>query len=92
MQAAKDGYEGTWVDTCCIDKSSSAEFSEAINSMYAWYSPAPKKPFHVPLVEVDICLLAHQVGVSATDALDFGQGVHDLLLAIDVGVEETQLH
>jgi hypothetical protein len=26
-----------WVDTCCIDKSSSAELSEAINSMYRWY-------------------------------------------------------
>lgn len=26
-----------WVDTCCIDKSSSAELSEAINSMFAWY-------------------------------------------------------
>ncbi|KAK1752271.1 heterokaryon incompatibility protein-domain-containing protein [Echria macrotheca] len=29
-----------WVDTCCIDKSSSAELSEAINSMYAWYRQA----------------------------------------------------
>ncbi|KAI1078209.1 HET-domain-containing protein [Whalleya microplaca] len=27
-----------WVDTCCIDKSSSAELSEAINSMYDWYA------------------------------------------------------
>jgi hypothetical protein len=27
-----------WVDTCCIDKSSSAELSEAINSMFDWYS------------------------------------------------------
>ncbi|KAI1313232.1 HET domain-containing protein [Xylaria venustula] len=26
-----------WVDTCCIDKSSSAELSEAINSMFEWY-------------------------------------------------------
>jgi hypothetical protein len=26
-----------WVDTCCIDKSSSAELSEAINSMFQWY-------------------------------------------------------
>ncbi|KAF2741887.1 HET-domain-containing protein [Sporormia fimetaria CBS 119925] len=26
-----------WVDTCCIDKTSSAELSEAINSMYTWY-------------------------------------------------------
>ena len=26
-----------WADTCCIDKSSSAELSEAINSMCRWY-------------------------------------------------------
>ncbi|EKJ69831.1 hypothetical protein FPSE_09988 [Fusarium pseudograminearum CS3096] len=26
-----------WVDTCCIDKSSSAELQESINSMYRWY-------------------------------------------------------
>jgi hypothetical protein len=26
-----------WVDTCCIDKSSSAELQEAINAMYRWY-------------------------------------------------------
>ena len=36
-QAQKDGYEWLWVDTCCIDKQSSAELSEAINSMYRWY-------------------------------------------------------
>ncbi|KAL4064815.1 heterokaryon incompatibility protein-domain-containing protein [Scleroderma yunnanense] len=36
-QAKKDGYEWLWVDTCCIDKRSSAELSEAINSMYRWY-------------------------------------------------------
>ncbi|KAH9986437.1 heterokaryon incompatibility protein-domain-containing protein [Xylariaceae sp. FL0662B] len=29
-----------WVDTCCIDKSSSAEVSEAINSMFRWYADA----------------------------------------------------
>jgi Heterokaryon incompatibility protein (HET) len=29
-----------WVDTCCIDKSSSAELSESINSMYRWYQNA----------------------------------------------------
>ena len=36
--AKKDGYEWVWVDTCCIDKRSSAELSEAINSMYRWYA------------------------------------------------------
>ncbi|KAH8897869.1 HET-domain-containing protein, partial [Thozetella sp. PMI_491] len=31
------GYKYVWIDTCCIDKSSSAELSEAINSMFYWY-------------------------------------------------------
>lgn len=36
-QALQDGFDWVWIDTCCIDKSSSSELSEAINSMYAWY-------------------------------------------------------
>lgn len=40
--AAKDGFQYAWVDTCCIDKSSSAELQEAINSMYKWYGGAVK--------------------------------------------------
>ncbi|KAB2103060.1 hypothetical protein AG0111_0g8891 [Alternaria gaisen] len=35
--AIEHGFEYAWIDTCCIDKSSSAELSEAINSMFAWY-------------------------------------------------------
>ncbi|KAM5541108.1 hypothetical protein V8D89_005241 [Ganoderma adspersum] len=38
--ALKDGFEFGWADTCCIDKTSSSELSEAINSMYSWYSYA----------------------------------------------------
>jgi hypothetical protein len=34
------GHEFVWVDTCCIDKTSSAELTEAINSMFAWYQRA----------------------------------------------------
>jgi hypothetical protein len=37
-RARQDGYQYAWADTVCIDKSSSAELSEAINSMYKWYS------------------------------------------------------
>jgi hypothetical protein len=37
QQATIDGFKWVWIDTCCIDKSSSAELSEAINSMYNWY-------------------------------------------------------
>lgn len=39
-QAIEDGFEYVWIDTCCIDKSSSAELSEAINSMFSWYQQA----------------------------------------------------
>lgn len=39
-QARRDGYKWVWIDTCCIDKSSSSELSEAINSMYQWYHEA----------------------------------------------------
>ena len=35
--ARLDGWEYVWIDTCCIDKSSSTELSEAINSMYRLY-------------------------------------------------------
>lgn len=38
--AQKQGYRWIWIDTCCIDKSSSAELTEAINSMYQWYGAA----------------------------------------------------
>ncbi|RTE82513.1 hypothetical protein BHE90_002953 [Fusarium euwallaceae] len=38
--ARMNGFEYVWVDTCCIDKTSSAELSEAINSMYRWYQEA----------------------------------------------------
>ena len=38
--AIKGGIGYAWVDTCCIDKSSSAELTEAINSMYRWYERA----------------------------------------------------
>src|SRR6187402_1527990 len=39
---ARGQYRHVWVDTCCIDKKSSAELSEAINSMFSWYRDAKK--------------------------------------------------
>jgi hypothetical protein len=40
LQAREDGLEWVWIDSCCIDKRSSAELSEAINSMFKWYRNA----------------------------------------------------
>ncbi|KAI5993221.1 heterokaryon incompatibility protein-domain-containing protein [Pisolithus albus] len=50
-RAKKDGYGWLWIDTCCIDKRSSAELSEAINSMYRWYCNA--RMCYVYLNDVD---------------------------------------
>lgn len=50
-----DPVEWCWVDTCCIDKRSSAELSEAVNSMARWYMNAT------------VCV-AHLGDVSSLDA------------------------
>src|SRR3954465_11232939 len=54
-QAEEDRLGYLWVDTCCIDKSSSAELSEAINSMYAWYRDS--KACYAYLEDVNITSL-----------------------------------
>ncbi|KAK3368850.1 heterokaryon incompatibility protein-domain-containing protein, partial [Lasiosphaeria ovina] len=41
-QALLDGLSWAWIDTCCIDKRSSAELSEAINSMFSWYEKSDR--------------------------------------------------
>lgn len=38
--ALQNDYSYIWIDTCCINKESSAELSEAINSMFRWYKAA----------------------------------------------------
>ena len=50
--AAAEGHEYVWIDTCCIDKTSSQELSEAINSMYRWYQEA--QICYAYLADVDI--------------------------------------
>jgi hypothetical protein len=36
--AADDGYDWIWIDSCCIDKESSADVDKSINSMWTYYS------------------------------------------------------
>ncbi|KAK3316353.1 hypothetical protein B0H66DRAFT_583058 [Apodospora peruviana] len=62
-----------WVDTCCIDKSSSAELSESINSMFEWYRKSA------------ICY-AYLADVSANDSKWFTRGwtLQELLAPCDV--------
>jgi hypothetical protein len=49
-RVAEDDLRYFWIDTCCIDRSSSTELSEAINSMFRWYQNAVK--CYVFLVDV----------------------------------------
>ncbi|EMC91804.1 hypothetical protein BAUCODRAFT_78895 [Baudoinia panamericana UAMH 10762] len=36
-QAAKDGLQYFWLDTCCINKDNPAEVTEAVTRMFQWY-------------------------------------------------------
>ncbi|KAF2724558.1 HET-domain-containing protein [Polychaeton citri CBS 116435] len=54
-QAQKDGLDYLWIDTCCIDKSSSSDLQEAINSMYSWYEHA-----HVCYVYLEDVQVSHE--------------------------------
>ncbi|KAL8976429.1 MAG: hypothetical protein Q9205_007560 [Flavoplaca limonia] len=38
QKASSNGFDWGWIDTCCIDKRSSAELSESINAMFKWYA------------------------------------------------------
>lgn len=51
-RAAHDGLQYFWVDTCCIDKTTSDELSTAINSMFRWYQRASK--CYVYLADVQV--------------------------------------
>jgi tetratricopeptide (TPR) repeat protein len=41
-QAAQDGLQYFWIDTCCIDRWDNNERSKAINSMFQWYQNAAR--------------------------------------------------
>ncbi|KAI0907363.1 heterokaryon incompatibility protein-domain-containing protein [Ustulina deusta] len=54
------GYNYVWIDSCCIDKSNSAELTESINSMFRWYS------------EADVCLV--YLVDSSSETIDSNNG------------------
>ncbi|TFK78238.1 HET-domain-containing protein [Polyporus arcularius HHB13444] len=48
------GYRLVWIDSCCIEKESSAELSEAINSMFSWYRCATVCFAFIPDLPLDL--------------------------------------
>lgn len=58
--AQRHGIDYVWADTCCIDKRSSAELSEAINSMFQWYEQSEACLAY--LVDVDVATIGQGEG------------------------------
>lgn len=66
--AQEQGYRWIWNDTCCIDKTSSAALSEAINSMYKYYALA------------DVCYAYLSDVPGRAERQDLGQDLPDLAI------------
>ncbi|KAI6021289.1 heterokaryon incompatibility protein-domain-containing protein [Pisolithus marmoratus] len=64
-QAQLDKYRWIWIDTCCIDKHNNSELTEAINSMYRWYSKSQK--CYAYLYDVEDSIFPHQQDFSRFD-------------------------
>lgn len=62
--ARSDGLEYAWIDTCCIDKESSAELSLAINSMYQWYEHSRVCYVHLADIDIDTTSSEQDIGQS----------------------------
>jgi hypothetical protein len=62
QQATQDRLDYFWIDTCCIDKSSSAELQEAINSMFKWYQNSARCYVYLADVSHDISSAEHTAG------------------------------
>lgn len=65
-QARHDKLDWVWIDTCNIDKTSSAELSEAINSMFQWYRSAAVCYVYIQDVE---CTQISPSGAAVVDKL-----------------------
>lgn len=67
QQANKDQLEWVWIDTCCINEESSAELSEAINSMLQWYENSDG--CYVYLHDIDDTIFPSKRGDSPTSCI-----------------------
>jgi hypothetical protein len=77
LQLQEVPIEWGWIDICCIDKRSSAELSEAINSMFKWYHNATV--CYVFLADVDPTLSEDARKLRDSDWFNRGWTLQELL-------------
>jgi hypothetical protein len=81
-KAKQDGLVYFWIDSCCIDQSSSAELSQAINSMFRWYRKATK--CYVYLSDIPIAKYPKESPLSASRWFTRGWTLQELLAPTSV--------
>ncbi|KAK4985518.1 hypothetical protein LTR50_005926 [Elasticomyces elasticus] len=84
VQAFDDGFPFLWIDTCCVDKSSSAELSESINSMYPWYQNAERCYAYLADVSADVDPKAPNTGFTNARWWRRGWTLQELLAPRDL--------
>ncbi|RYN17211.1 hypothetical protein AA0115_g11939 [Alternaria tenuissima] len=87
-QAAEDGLDFFWIDTCCIDKDSSAELQEAIGSMFRWYKDSAK--CYVYLTDVSTKFFDYLDQFSESKWFTRGWTLQELLAPKDVEFFTTE--
>jgi Heterokaryon incompatibility protein (HET) len=85
-RARNHGYDYVWVDTCCINKESSAELSEAINSMYRWYKAAAVCYAYLS----DVQAIALDSGINSSKWFERGWTLQELLASQHVVFYDQQ--
>ncbi|OAK95617.1 hypothetical protein IQ06DRAFT_352632 [Phaeosphaeriaceae sp. SRC1lsM3a] len=74
VNAAREARElklkWVWIDTCCIDKSSSAELQESLNSMYRWY-------WNAKVCLVYLSDISRPNGIDTTTVSDFAKAAFE---------------
>ncbi|KAI1260722.1 HET-domain-containing protein [Xylariaceae sp. FL1019] len=101
-RALQQGIEYAWIDTCCIDKTSSAELSEAINSMFAWYRNAivcyawlsdysPDEDFDITSAEMILSFEARETVAEQTKACSDGERVSVSEFEMKNGISELEM-
>jgi hypothetical protein len=78
-RAIKAGFRYVWIDSCCIDQSSSAELSEAINSMFHWYRNAEICFAHLEDVDQPVSGTFDQGAISQCRWLTRGWTLQELI-------------
>ena len=53
-EAARQGLEWVWIDSCCIDKTTSEELARSIRSMFQWYRKAEVCYTYLPDVDMNV--------------------------------------